>query len=276
MRSKHTRDTVMNSRPSVVWVTVALCALAASVAAQPLAPQAPVAAGYSVTGTVADGEGNPVVDAEVALIEHDSVTRFVRTDVAGKFSISELTQATLTFRVRRLGFRAKIVPVQITRADRSAVVFVKLEQSVASLDPVRVVDDDGDSTFPDARLEAFYKRSQTNSFGRFITEAMIEKAHPQHVSDLMRTLPGVVIRPTRKIGNTVRFRNCGVQRESPETVGPLVWVDGVRMPGAELDEVAQGNDVAAIEVYPALAGIPAQYFDRSAVCGTILVWTKNR
>ena len=163
-----------------------------------------------------------------------------------------------------------MVPVRITSADRSATVFVTLEQSVAALDPMRVVDDEGDPVMPDARLEGFYKRAQTNSFGRYITEAMIEKAHAQHVSDLMRTLPGVLIRPTRKIGNTVRFRNCGVQRESPETVGPLVWVDGVRMPGAELDEVTQAADVAAIEVYPALAGIPAQFFDRSAVCGTIL------
>jgi hypothetical protein len=259
-----------------VWVIVALSALAARAVAQPLAPQSPAVAGYTVSGTVADREGNPVADAEVSLIEHDSATRYVRTDASGKFRISELPQATLTFRVRRLGFQAKTVPVRITSADRSTTLFVKLEQSVTSLDPMRVVDDDGDAIAPDARLEAFYKRAQTNSFGRYITEAMIEKAHPQHTSDLMRTLPGVVIRPTRRIGNTVRFRNCGVQQESPETVGPLVWVDGVRMPGAELDEVTQGPDVAAIEVYPALAGIPAQYFDRTAVCGTILVWTKNR
>jgi hypothetical protein len=53
-------------------------------------------------------------------------------------------------------------------------------------------------------------------------------------------------------------------------------VDGVRLPGAELDEYTQGNDVAAIEIYNSFAGIPVQYFDRTAVCGTILVWTKSR
>jgi hypothetical protein len=259
-----------------VWVTVALSAMAARGAAQPSSPQSPANAGYTVSGTVADREGNPVAGADVSLIERDTATRFVRTDQNGRFRMEELMTPALAFRVRRLGFLAKTVLVHITNTDRSATVFVTLEQSVASLDPMRVVDDEGDLVMPDARLEAFYKRAQTNSFGRYITEAMIEKAHAQHVSDLMRTLPGVLIRPTRKIGNTVRFRNCGVQRESPESVGPLIWVDGVRMPGAELDEVTQAADVAAIEVYPALAGIPAQFFDRSAVCGTILVWTKSR
>ena len=82
----------------------------------------------------------------------------------------------------------------------------------------------------------------------------------------------------REVGNIVRFRQCGVPGTgtSMERTGPLVWVDGVRAKGAELDDVTQGEDIAAIEVYPALAGIPAQFFDRSAVCGTILVWTKTK
>jgi hypothetical protein len=50
----------------------------------------------------------------------------------------------------------------------------------------------------------------------------------------------------------------------------------VRLPGAEIDEVTQGPDIAGIEVYTAFAGVPAQFFDRTAVCGTILVWTKHR
>jgi hypothetical protein len=43
---------------------------------------------------------------------------------------------------------------------------------------------------------------------------------------------------------------------------------------AELDDVVQPGDVAAIEVYRDFAGVPAQYFTRTATCGTILVWTK--
>jgi hypothetical protein len=273
----------MSSRPNAALVAVALGVAAARGFAQPAIPQTPAGDRYTVTGTVADPAGTPVADVDVSLIERDSATRLVRTDQNGRFRMSDLAAAEIVLRVRRLGYQVKNVPVRITGRDRSATVFVTLEQSVASLDPVHTVDADSEAALPDARLVAFHQRAQTNSFGRYITEAMIAKAHTPYVSDLMRTLPGVTVRPTRvvpgsasKIGNTVRFRNCGVQRESPEANGPLVWLDGVRMPGAEIDEVTQVADVAAIEVYPSLAGIPAQYFDRSAACGTILVWTKNR
>jgi hypothetical protein len=74
----------------------------------------------------------------------------------------------------------------------------------------------------------------------------------------------------------VRLRGCGVRGQSAEKVGPMVWLDGVRLVGAEIDEVTQATDIAAIEVYNSFAGVPAQYLDRSAVCGTILVWTKTR
>lgn len=275
----------MMSRATVVWALVALGGLAAQGATQSaMSTVASVGAAYTVTGTVVNQEGATLADAEVSLVRRDSVVRRVRTDANGRFRIDALTEASNVIRIRRLGYHAKTLSVNIVTADRVANVFVSLDPSVATLDPMRVVDDEDDNMPPmDARLEGFYKRAQTNSFGKYITEAMIAKAHPQWVSELMRMLPGVLVRPNKgtlnslsRFGNTVRFRNCGVQGQSAERVGPLVWIDGVRMPGAELDDVTQGNDVAAIEVYSSLAGIPAQFFDRSAVCGTILVWTKNR
>ena len=67
------------------------------------------------------------------------------------------------------------------------------------------------------------------------------------------------------MGNVLLLRGCA----------PLVWVDGVRVPGAQLDEVAPPEDVAGIEIYNSFAGIPARYFDRTATCGTILVWLRT-
>jgi hypothetical protein len=104
---------------------------------------------------------------------------------------------------------------------------------------------------------------------------MLAKLRPQHASEALRTVSGVMLRPA-KFGNLVRLRGCGVRGQSFERGGPLVWLDGVRLPGAEIDEVTQGPDIAGIEVYNSFAGVPAQFFDRTAVCGTILVWTKHR
>jgi hypothetical protein len=57
----------------------------------------------------------------------------------------------------------------------------------------------------------------------------------------------------------------------------MVWVDGMRAPGAELDDVARPMDVAGLEVYPSSAGLPPQYQDRNnRMCGAIVVWTRNQ
>jgi len=124
------------------------------------------------------------------------------------------------------------------------------------------------SDAPDKRnhwLRAFDLRSSSNKLGYFLNEQQIEAMHPQFTSDALRRVPGVVVGPTRGIGNSVRIRGCP----------PLVWVDGQRAPGAELDDVTHGSDVAALEVYRSLAGVPAEFTDRTATCGTILVWLKS-
>ena len=259
-------------------VTVGLCFLAAfGCAAGAYAQEAPRAgnsAAYSLHGTVVASDGSTLSDADVVLLERDARKQYSRSDSGGRFRFTGLTTHSATIQVRRLGFQPRSMDVEITRPDRSANVLVKMEPMVAKLDAMNV-DDEG-SGGPNSLLAGFYDRARTNSFGHFIDEAMFARLRPQWVSDAMRRVPGVVVKPTRRIGNTVRIRGCGVPGESPEAVGPLVWLDGVRLPGAELDEVTQISDVAAIEIYNSFAGIPAQFFDRSAVCGTILVWTRTR
>jgi outer membrane receptor for monomeric catechols len=104
---------------------------------------------------------------------------------------------------------------------------------------------------------------------------MISSSHATFLSDVLRKVPGVVVRPGSRMGNVVRLRNCA-SSVSEGRGAPLVWVDGVRIPNTEVDDAARVADVAGIEIYPSLAGVPATYFDRSASCGTILIWTKSR
>ena len=230
---------------------------------------------FRVVGKVVDRDGNFVAGADViAQIENDSVARRTRSDSAGRFELADLRGSALTLRVRRLGFQPQLLSVQVTKAGRTANVTVTLEPSVTSLDPVVVADDSAPEPI-NPRLVGFNERLATNSFGHYVTPEMLARKKPSHASEVIRELPGVVTRPAR-LGSLVRLRGCGVRGQSSEKVGPLVWLDGVRMVGAEIDEVTQATDIAAIEVYNSFAGVPAQYLDRSAVCGTILVWTKTR
>jgi hypothetical protein len=230
---------------------------------------------FRVVGKVVNLDNNPVADADViAQIEGDSVARHTRSDAAGRFQFDDVRGSALTLRVRRLGFQPQLLSVQVTKAGRTANVTVTLEPSVTSLDPVIVADDSaGEPRNP--RLVGFNERRASNSFGHYVTPEMLARKKPSHASEVLRELPGVVTRPAR-FGSLVRLRGCGVRGQSSEKVGPLVWLDGVRLVGAEIDEVTQATEIAAIEVYNSFAGVPAQYLDRSAVCGTILVWTKVR
>ena len=165
--------------------------------------------------------------------------------------------------MRHLGYTPKTVDVIIKGADNSESVIVALEPNPAELNAVDVRATQNE---PDARLREFYARKASNSFGHYMDAADFEKRHPQFVSEMLRQVPGVTLSASSRVGNTVRIRGCA----------PLVWVDGVRIPKTQIDEVTVPSDVAAIEVYSSFAGIPAQYFDRTATCGTILVWSRTR
>jgi hypothetical protein len=218
---------------------------------------------FSVTGTVAATGGDPVAAAEVALMARDTVLRRTHTDDNGRFMLDSLASPHVVLRVRRLGFQPKRINVDIARDAHKATVFVTLETVAGSLAAVHV---EGASDDIDEKLRGFYQRQQSDHFGHFLDEKAIEEIHPVQTSDALRGVPGVVVRPARGPGNTVRIRGCM----------PLVWVDGLRSKGAEVDEVSRGSDVAAIEVYSSPAGVPAEYLDRTNSCATILIWLKDR
>jgi hypothetical protein len=134
---------------------------------------------------------------------------------------------------------------------------------VVELDSVSV------SANPQGRLREFYQRRQQRAmFGHFLDSEDIRRRGPANTSDLFRSVPGVSLKNNPAVGgNALRIRNCQ----------PMVWLDGQRAPGAELDEVIRPEEIAAIEFYPSSAGTPAQYLERgNRLCGLILVWSKTR
>lgn len=239
------------------------------------AAAAQVAAVRAVEGTVADPEGTPVARATIALRVGDSITSQVTADDNGRFRFQEVTATSATLSVRRLGFRPRNVKIAADAYGKFAPVFVTLEPAAVRLAGA-LVEDDSTGAPLSAGMRGFEQRRQTNHFGHYLDEDDIARMHPHYMSDALRAVPGVRIRPDRRHGNDVRIGSCGGGSDFSSKAGPLVWVDGMRMIGAELDDVVRPENVAGIEVYNALVGVPGEYFDRSASCGTILVWTKDR
>jgi carboxypeptidase family protein/TonB-dependent receptor-like protein len=249
---------------------VACCALAVLLP-QPSAGQTAVASAssnrseptYRLRGVVTDAGREPIADAEVAIIVDGASGKRTVTDARGRFDLGSHPAGLISFRIRRLGYELREQTVTMGVNGQPTSLEIVLLAIPAELEKVYV------TTEPQGRLRGFYeRRQQRGTFAKFMEQDEIRRMGiPLNASDLLRGVPGVKISTNPNGGNAIRVRDCQ----------PMVLVDGQRLPGAELDEVAVPGDIAAIEFYPSSAGVPAQYLERgNRLCGLILVWTKAK
>jgi hypothetical protein len=211
----------------------------------------------TLEGIVVDDAKAPVPDAQLSLKPFGQTTRLARSGNDGRFSFDGVPVGSGSITVKRLGYKARTVPIAITPANPSLELAV--EEVSTDLDPV-VVDASG------GRMAEFQEHRLTSSFGHFFDQKDIQKLSPRFVSDLFRAVPGASLETGSGIGNTVKLRGCK----------PRIWVNGVRTVNSEIDEVARPSEIDGLEVYPSWAGTPAQYMDReNRACGTIVVWTRR-
>jgi TonB-dependent Receptor Plug Domain len=215
-------------------------------------------------GIVADSAGAGLPGSEIRLVRGDSIIALVTARDGGAFSIATPSRSDRLV-ARRLGYaRVELPWDSVTRRHDSLIIV--LAPLPAQLSEFEVFASGADM---DALMRDFYARRESNSFGQYFTRDDIRKSGKHHASELLRQTPGVTLSASRRFGYVVRFRGC---RDAP-----MIWLDGNRLPGAELDDVTSSNDLAAMEVYRSPAGVPAQFLDRSnRGCGTILLWTRNR
>lgn len=211
-------------------------------------------------GQVSGPRRELVANAEIQLVTGRDVLQQTRSDSAGRFAFRQLAAAEIyTVRVRRLGYEPAERAARASRdSTRSLdILLVEMPAELAEVEVAARLNDRG-------RLAQFYSHRDRANFGYFFDPETIAKKNPRHISELMRTVPGARLIPGR-FGSAVRLRGCR----------PPVYVDGVRIDNAELDEVVNMPDVDAVEVYSSYAGIPAQYIDRRSNCGAVVVWLKS-
>lgn len=213
----------------------------------------------SISGVVRDSADNPLSDAQLSLSRAGEPARLFRTGVDGTYSFSSVAPGDVLVSVRRLGYKGSSRTISVTTGSGSNSIDFLLLALPNDIDEVVVESSK-------QHLAEFYQRKATNTFAKFFEHTDIEKRNPLYLSEMLGTVSGAVITP-KGAGNQILLRGCQ----------PMVWVDGMRAPGAELDDVARPGDIAGMEVYPSNAGIPPTYQDRNnRMCGAILVWTKNQ
>jgi hypothetical protein len=212
-----------------------------------------------VAGIVVDEGKAPVPSAELVLRRPGEAGRIARSGNDGKFSFPDVQAGQVALTVRRMGYTAKTVNIDVPTAGSAPAVEVQLEEIPSDISSVIVEGSKG-------HLQEFYEHKANSNFAKFYERKDIERQNPVYLSEMLRTIAGANIASDRA-GNRILLRNCK----------PMVWVDGMRAPGAELDDVARPTDVAGLEVYPSSAGLPPQYQDRNnRMCGAIVVWTRNQ
>lgn len=189
------------------------------------------------------------------------------SDSTGRFTLRGLDTGNVAFTVRRIGFEPSEFTVSLDSGE-TFTLDLTLNQSVVELQQVDVT---AESRVREA-LREFYRHKEAQGGGTFIVRADIEKQHAQTLSDVVRTVPGLVLHPGRVIGNdAVRMARSVGGRDCPV----VFWLDGARAPWLNIDDIPP-MDVEAIEIYRGAATLPPEYNDKMSTpgCGTIAIWTR--
>jgi hypothetical protein len=215
-----------------------------------------------VRGVVVDSGGHPVSEVALAIIALHHATR---TDEQGHFVLPALPKGDVEVSVRRIGYEPLIVRFVVSGspADSIRVVIAELPQV---LEAVNV---SAGERHRRQRIEDFYWR-RARGLGTYVTREEILSRRASVPSDVLRTAKG--IRFVRTAGGSgIRFSSATNMRTG---CVPMIWIDGQRAPGMEIDEIPL-NDIEGIELYNGASTTPPEFWQANSVqCGTIVVWSR--
>lgn len=220
-------------------------------------------------GRVMAGNGQAIAGAHVMVWGTGLESR---TDADGSFSLAELPGGTHTLEVRAVGFAPARRAVDITGRGGGSTA-VELTTLAITLDTVRVV---AQRVYSSPRIAEFEHRKHLG-FGRFIDEAELEKRNAALLTDLLRTIPGVLVQPGTNFNDEV-FMRGGLALLGSGYCRPDLILDGVRVTHDEffpINSIVTPSQLRAIEVYTRGAMVPHEFSALSG-CGAIVLWTGPR
>jgi hypothetical protein len=212
-----------------------------------------------IDGVVTDSALVPLGDATVSFV---GANLRVVTGANGRFRVRDMNPGAYVLIVRRIGFEASSVRLQLSPGDTVRPALV-LQRTGTTLDTVAIV---GTRLTP--AMQEFEARRKLG-FGQFMTQKEIERRNVEGLQDLLAMFKGVKMPP----GGWPMSRRMDAVRACPYEV----YVDGVKLPrSAAIDNVAFPKELAGIEVYNGPAETPLQYKATTGggFCGVILLWTR--
>jgi outer membrane cobalamin receptor len=108
----------------------------------------------------------------------------------------------------------------------------------------------------------FYRRQQSSRQGTILTREEIERRNPPFISQMLTTVPGTRL-DRDSFGTTVL-------RSTRDGCELTVWLDGMRVPGFDIDTYPV-DAIEAIEIWRGMS-VPPEFRDP---CGVLLIWSRR-
>lgn len=224
----------------------------------------------TVQGIVLEARlGFPVEGAHVLLLDAEGTGHAQTfTDAEGRFLLRAPSRGEYRVRVGYLG-QADVESQPLALGPDPTQVLLHINLQPLELEEITV--EVGSTWRRGLERVGFYRRQRTGFSGYFLTEEEIAERRPIQTTDLLRGLPGVMMRPNRLgFGWTVLFTR------SAERCAPEVVLDGFPVETdayTTVDDLVHPSNIAAVEVHTSLATMPILYTGVNQ-CGAILIWTK--
>jgi len=232
----------------------------------------------SVAGRVRDINGRPVVGAVVRVVGSGDASR---TDSSGSFLVRRAMTGTQMVEARAIGFDP-VRRMADLRADTLRQVEFTLARREVQLDTVRV--SAGRSVSP--ALLSLEDRMRSGVGGTFLDGDAVRRQATRFVSDALLRVNGVRVMSVNGAGQRILMRRADGRGCLPQVIVDGIPVhtgipvpDNQRPTGSDngemfLDDFVSLDQVAAMEVYPRTALVPAP-FNSPSGCGAVMVWTKS-
>jgi len=217
-----------------------------------------------ITGKVVDKRGQPLREARVMLQGGGTVAL---TRPNGDFVLDSLPSGTQALTVRKLGYEATDVPVELS-ANTPAKTTITMSDAVPVLATMRV-----EAAQDKALSDIGYLQRKQTGLGRFYDGKQINH-ESMSFSDVMRMDPGLKIQPT---GDGRTYVITDARNSSSGCVN--FYVDGTLwqpMTPGDIDSYVQPSELVAVEVYHGAETPPQFTPPGQSGCAAVVAWTVAR
>ena len=236
----------------------AAAVLAVCFASPSLAPLGAQNSAVRLVGIVSDERAIVVPNVDITLRRNDKIELMTHSGDQGQFEFRDVAPGRVLIVAHRLGYKERSVAVDVGSSAQQTVQ-IDLVTVPKDIETVVVEDSPG-------RLQEFIEHRKASKFGHFFDQNQIRVKNPRYLSELFRTIPGARLAPSPSGGSKLLLRGCK----------PKIWLDGVLAQDAEIDELIGPSEIAGIEIYTSMAGVPAQYMDReNRACGAVIIWSRQ-